>query len=708
MAGKQQTHSQARPWRWLQWCLRLVFWPVFLLLAALVLGASLALKQLSHSGLFIDWQGAKLESHALTVEQLRLNYQGSHFTVQDLRLDWLYQAYPLQRLYLGRLAGELVGGEWLQVSSESEQESLGWQQWLQYLPKQLELQQLDVKAPDWLRVQGQVCLAAKEDLYHPYGLQVELALSEINPQLLAAVPTEFRPTQAKLQIVKQRSDASAVAQSLTDSEFKLSAEVKGATQAQLEGIISLAESPWRAELNQAQLKVQLPRWQSSDLKLQQLELQVQPSLVITESQGQLRLAKGSKALMKQLQVDDLQLTSLQADLSQLHLQWQLPTTGNAIVQLDSPLKLNARQVAYPGLSKQAWTATGHISGELPSINFSAQIKGAQGLAGQFKGRYQNQALTGNFAVDEVFFRGGNPVQRLLPSYWPEWLIINSGRLAALGDLAWRPSGGLLMNFTANASGLSGEFNRSVLNGLAFQLTGRLAKQQLTLDVADLQVKDLDPGVPLGPIRVQQLKVEVPLANTEATRLRWQQATTGLLKGQVSVAGGDFRFNQTSRFNAEVKGLDIQELLRVYPAEGLQGTGILDGRLPFYFDLNQQHFAVEEGFIKARGPGYLRFDNDKIKAMGQSNQAMRIVTDALEDFHYDLLSGQVNYNETGRLLLNLRLEGRNPDLEKGRPIHFNINLEEDIPALLASLQLSGKVSDTIQQRVRERLENRARK
>ena len=95
-------------------------------------------------------------------------------------------------------------------------------------------------------------------------------------------------------------------------------------------------------------------------------------------------------------------------------------------------------------------------------------------------------------------------------------------------------------------------------------------------------------------------------------------------------------------------------------------------------------------------------------MGETNQAMRIVTEALEDFHYDLLSGQVNYDETGKLLMNLRLEGRNPDLEKGRPIHFNINLEEDIPALLASLQLSGKVSDTIQQRVKERLEKRTRK
>jgi hypothetical protein len=59
-----------------------------------------------------------------------------------------------------------------------------------------------------------------------------------------------------------------------------------------------------------------------------------------------------------------------------------------------------------------------------------------------------------------------------------------------------------------------------------------------------------------------------------------------------------------------------------------------------------------------------------------------------------------------LRLALRLEGHNPNLEQGRPIHLSINLEEDIPALLTSLQLTDRVSDTIQRRVRERLQQRS--
>ena len=54
---------------------------------------------------------------------------------------------------------------------------------------------------------------------------------------------------------------------------------------------------------------------------------------------------------------------------------------------------------------------------------------------------------------------------------------------------------------------------------------------------------------------------------------------------------------------------------------------------------------------------------------------------------------------------MRLHGQNPAIEQGRPIHFNINLEEDIPTLLASLQLTDKVSDIIQRRVQQRMRQR---
>ena len=46
---------------------------------------------------------------------------------------------------------------------------------------------------------------------------------------------------------------------------------------------------------------------------------------------------------------------------------------------------------------------------------------------------------------------------------------------------------------------------------------------------------------------------------------------------------------------------------------------------------------------------------------------------------------------------------NPMLQQGRPVHFNINVEEDLPALLTSLQLFGQISDKVRQRIQQNIQ-----
>jgi hypothetical protein len=86
-----------------------------------------------------------------------------------------------------------------------------------------------------------------------------------------------------------------------------------------------------------------------------------------------------------------------------------------------------------------------------------------------------------------------------------------------------------------------------------------------------------------------------------------------------------------------------------------------------------------------------------------NQAMDVVVQALQNFHYSALSSTVDYDETGKLTLGLRREGKNPEIRGGQPVILNVNLEDDIPALLTSLQLSGRVNEAVTERVRELLQ-----
>ena len=151
----------------------------------------------------------------------------------------------------------------------------------------------------------------------------------------------------------------------------------------------------------------------------------------------------------------------------------------------------------------------------------------------------------------------------------------------------------------------------------------------------------------------------------------------------------------------MRGLKLDRLFTLYPADGLSGTGIIDGQLPLR--IGTGGIEIEQGQLAARAPGgRLQFDSERIRAMANSNPTMQLVTQSLEDFHFTTLSSQVSYDQQGTLSLTMRLEGLNPAIEQGRPTHFNINLQEDIPGLLASLQLTDNVSEIIKKRVQQRM------
>ena len=89
-------------------------------------------------------------------------------------------------------------------------------------------------------------------------------------------------------------------------------------------------------------------------------------------------------------------------------------------------------------------------------------------------------------------------------------------------------------------------------------------------------------------------------------------------------------------------------------------------------------------------------------MAKTNSNMKLVFDALENFQYTVLSSTITYDTSGKLNLGLKLQGSNPNLQQGRAINLNVNLEEDLPALITSLQLTNKLNEVITKRVQKYL------
>ena len=92
---------------------------------------------------------------------------------------------------------------------------------------------------------------------------------------------------------------------------------------------------------------------------------------------------------------------------------------------------------------------------------------------------------------------------------------------------------------------------------------------------------------------------------------------------------------------------------------------------------------------------------------KQNPITGIALDALKDFRYSHLSAGVNFSPEGRLTVNLQLKGSSPELDTDRPVHLNINTEQNLLSLLKSLRYAQGVSEKIDNKVR-RLYEKAQK
>lgn len=370
------------------------------------------------------------------------------------------------------------------------------------------------------------------------------------------------------------------------------------------------------------------------------------------------------------------------------------------LHLEGAGQLRSARLDHAALRPQAWTWQGRFAGDLPVLEVRGTLGNPAGL--QLTHLLDSRPGTLRLDLGQAALRmgPGNPLAETLAA-WPASLSLTRGTLA-LSSRTWLRTGQPVSSeVKVRAEALGGLADRIEFEGLDAGLDLRLDGDRLVAELPDLQVARLDPGLPLGPLRLKG-GYRASLANPGDGQLHWQEARLAGLGGELSLAPGQWSAATPSPpLAARLRGLDLRALLAAYPAEGLEGDGLLDG--DFQILASPQGLEIDDGRLAARAPGMLRFRSPKLAALGRANPAMRLVAEALEDFRYDRLESDIRYASDGRLTLGLRLEGRNPTLERGRPVHLNVNLEEDIPALLTSLQLSDRVSERLRERVRQRLQ-----
>lgn len=619
--------------------------------------------------------------------------------------SWLSQWLP-------NAAGQLPG------APAAAQLQASWQ--LQLAPGPLNLSQLQQASgqlqasanlpepwpiPAIGELQGRFDLSAKaqDGQWLADSLNADLNLKQIANDLISGVPAELHPEALQLTIQATETPEN-LAQQLLDRALPLQLLLsgQGRSQFKLQGTLALANGlPWGLQLLGGSLSASTPAFQLDGWKIGALQTQLQLDAYLNAQRLDLTLGKSSQLSLQHLRGAQLQTQQLKASSSGLQLQAQLAAGVLLDWQLKGPLDLSA-QLQHGQLQPQRWYWQGPLNASQQQAELDGTLRNDAGL--QLKLQVQHSSAKGlslQAQLAELFLRSGNPLKGSFTA-WPALLELNNGRLNANANLTLASDQQLpTVKLELTGKGLGGIYDRTTLEGLDSRLNVRVDPKQLQLELTELRLAQANPGIPLGPVQLNG-RYSAALQTPTQGQLELRQVEAALMGGTLQLAPGQWSLAaEPLLFPVQVQGLELEQLFILYPTEGLAGSGTLDGHLPL--QISSQGVTIEQGQLAARAPGgQLQFHSERIRALGRSNPAMQLVTQSLEDFRFTTLSSQVNYDQQGKLALAMRLEGQNPAIEQGRPIHFNINLEEDIPTLLASLQLTDKVSDIIKQRVQQRM------
>ncbi|WBU42784.1 MULTISPECIES: intermembrane phospholipid transport protein YdbH family protein [Marinobacter] len=465
---------------------------------------------------------------------------------------------------------------------------------------------------------------------------------------------------------------------------------------------------WSFLLQQGRMGIALPDIEAADWRVTGIRAEVVNSVEADNKAVIVRFKPGSRltaATLAQNAGDSpVVLNNVRLDLTDVTLTINLGGAGGFAdrTKVAGQLSIDVGDLRHPSLNPQGWRFEGRVSGAVSDIRLEGLLRSDSGLQAEvvFRNR-ADQFMAGQVDLAMAAGQAGTTLADTL-AQWPSLLTLNHGRLEAAASFRLEPDAPLALDARLNLAGVSGVFDRTAFSDMSGRLLFSLEDESLAARLRDITIGQINSGIGIGPVRLLA-DYRAPAAEPLTGQLEIQQATAEFLNGRLRVAPQTLDLaNHPVNVPLDVYELSLERLLEVYPAEGFEGSGRLNGRIPLM--ISGTSVEVEQGTMAAIVPGgRLRLPGERLQAMLGGSQALDLVVQALQNFHYSVLDSTIDYDKNGKLMLGLRLEGQSPGVRGGQPVVLNINLEEDIPALLTSLQLSGRVNEAVTERVRERLQ-----
>lgn len=581
-------------------------------------------------------------------------------------------------------------------------------------------------APRLGKLSGNVELAleANQGQWQPETLKADLKLNH-PAEWIKKLPQLMRPESLTLSVrpgapmppIPSGFSAAKVSTEQNFLPLNVVLDSRGRADISMHSHLAIAtKAPWMVQLGKTQLSAALPELKVAGWRLTKPKVKIAVTGWLNTTDADLKIGKPTvldidkaEPLSGEMQAtgSEMLLKGLRADLAKTQLKASYRLEQGELDQftLSGPVSLKAKQINHPQLLAQPWQFNSSLNSNLARTDITGVLKAGTGTAVNLDLDFPYQGpvtIEGKMRVSGE--QEADALSRIFTA-WPPLLTVSGGNISASATYNQPQNGAVQLAGKLVFADWSGTYDRTVWNKMNGSAELLLKNDRVSMTTPRLTIDEVNPGLPIGPVVVAG-GYETPLAQLAAGRLTLEQASSGALGGEVKIQPGTWDLALAPvTIPVELSQLSLARLMKLYPADGLAGTGILSGTVPLLFD-PATGIRVKGGRIDALKPGgRLKVTAERLKALASQSESMKLVAKALEDFRYSVLDSGIDYDEDGTLVLKLHLKGRSPKVGKDQPIVLNVNLEENIPALLTSLQLSGRVSDAVTERVKKMLQKR---
>ena len=259
-------------------------------------------------------------------------------------------------------------------------------------------------------------------------------------------------------------------------------------------------------------------------------------------------------------------------------------------------------------------------------------------------------------------------------------------------MAWeRESDDLITraSITQQFDGLSGFYNDIAFGGLTTRIAATLAPDgAIRMEPSEFSLALVDVGIPISEITASY--------SVDFTGPRFAVQNLGMSALGGRILADPFEYSPGDPVNIIMlrpRSVQLQFMVDLAEFDDISLSGSISGRIPV--TINSSTVTVTDGRLESDAPGgVIRY---KAGAAAGVNAEIGLVSRALGNFQYDSLTSDVNYTETGDLILKMRLSGINPDMDARQPVILNLGVENNIPQLLRSLQATRDIEDILRKR-----------